>query len=78
MREETDLCSTPQCRGEPIMTYLGHPLCCRCWEEHCTKNQDGPIQIMPVVDESPFRKRSVRKPSTGKTPDEIVREIMGR
>jgi hypothetical protein len=27
-----DRCATPRCKGTPVLTYEGQPLCQRCWE----------------------------------------------
>jgi hypothetical protein len=27
-----DRCATPRCKGAPVLTYEGRPLCQRCWE----------------------------------------------
>lgn len=36
-------CVTPRCKSEPALTYLGKPLCQKCWERHCEENPD-PLQ----------------------------------
>ena len=29
---DPDVCATPRCKGEPALTYLGKPLCQKCWD----------------------------------------------
>ena len=32
-------CSTKRCRGIPVLTLKGSPLCEKCWEKHCDINE---------------------------------------
>ncbi|MCC7291482.1 MAG: hypothetical protein IT449_05405 [Phycisphaerales bacterium] len=36
---DPDRCGTPRCKGEPALTYLGKPLCQKCWERHCAEER---------------------------------------
>lgn len=35
MMFEGDRCSTKYCRGKPVLTYRGKPLCQKCWNRIC-------------------------------------------
>ncbi len=28
-------CATPRCKGEPVVTHVGNPLCQKCWNRQC-------------------------------------------
>jgi len=36
-------CGTPRCRGPVVMTYLGKPLCQRCWDTASMEIPRGPL-----------------------------------
>jgi hypothetical protein len=36
---DRDRCATQRCRGVPVLTYLGRPLCQKCWDQHCEEEQ---------------------------------------
>ncbi|GMU38252.1 MAG: hypothetical protein KJ057_09710 [Phycisphaerae bacterium] len=38
-----DRCATPRCKGEPALTWLGKPLCQKCWDRHCAEEQPTEI-----------------------------------
>lgn len=36
-------CATPRCKGTPVMTYLGRPLCQACWNLQCGEEQPSEV-----------------------------------
>jgi hypothetical protein len=34
-------CATQRCHGEPALTYIGTPLCQRCWERVCEQDNEA-------------------------------------
>jgi hypothetical protein len=38
---DPDRCATPRCKGEPTITYLGKPLCQKCWKRALAKQEAG-------------------------------------
>ncbi|MCK6486237.1 MAG: HTH domain-containing protein [Phycisphaerae bacterium] len=45
---DPDRCATQRCRGTPVMTHLGRPLCQVCWERHCV--DDAAAQFIEEMD----------------------------
>ncbi|MBE7457423.1 MAG: hypothetical protein KJ057_13000 [Phycisphaerae bacterium] len=55
-------CATPRCKGEPALTYLGKPLCQKCWDRQCANERPsemvtegavplaGALAISPVAE----------------------------
>ncbi len=37
---DPDRCATPRCKGEPVVTHLGKPLCQKCWDRVCQAESD--------------------------------------
>ena len=33
-------CATPRCKGAPVITHVGRPLCQRCWDRQCAAEAD--------------------------------------
>ncbi|MCK6483039.1 MAG: winged helix-turn-helix domain-containing protein [Phycisphaerae bacterium] len=45
---DPDRCATQRCRGTPVMTHLGRPLCQTCWERHCV--DDAAAEFIEEMD----------------------------
>ncbi len=52
-------CATSRCKGEPALTYLGKPLCQRCWDRHCAEEPasamvtEGAVPLAEGLNTSP-------------------------
>ncbi len=46
-RYDPSRCATPRCKGTPVMTYLGRPLCQACWDRHCEEEESSATSEMP-------------------------------
>ena len=47
-RRDPDRCSTPRCKGAPVVNHLGKPLCQRCWDKLAAK-EDTARAVEAVV-----------------------------
>lgn len=56
---DPDRCATRRCKGEPALTYLGRPLCQKCWERQCAEERptemvtEGAIPLAEALATSP-------------------------
>ncbi|MCK6466344.1 MAG: winged helix-turn-helix domain-containing protein [Phycisphaerae bacterium] len=50
---DPDRCATPRCKGEPVLTYIGKPLCQNCWDRHCADEgaQPEPNEVVNETEE---------------------------
>ena len=56
---DPDRCATPRCKGEPALTYLGKPLCQKCWDRQSAEERpsemitEGTVPLAEALATSP-------------------------
>lgn len=74
---DPDRCATRRCKGTPVITVCGRPLCQACWDRHCEEDQSSevsetssdacrPIEETPEQENTMSKKKSTKKQSTKK------------
>lgn len=55
---DPDRCATPRCKGEPALTYLGKPLCQKCWDRQSAEPSEmlteGAVPLAEALATSPI------------------------
>ncbi len=76
---DPDRCATRRCKGTPVITVCGRPLCQACWDRHCGEEQSSEVsetagdacrpteeQETPEQENAMSKKKSTKKQSTKK------------
>ena len=74
---DPDRCATRRCKGKPVITVRGRPLCQVCWDRHCGEEQSSevsetsgdacrPTEETPEQENAMSKKKSTKKQSTKK------------
>jgi hypothetical protein len=76
---DPDRCATRRCKGKPVITVRGRPLCQACWDRHCGEEQSSEVsetagdacrpteeQETPEQENAMSKKKSTKKQSTKK------------
>jgi hypothetical protein len=76
---DPDRCATRRCKGKPVITVCGRPLCQACWDRHCEEEQPSEAsetagdacrpteeQETPEQENAMSKKKSTKKQSTKK------------
>ena len=76
---DPDRCATRRCKGKPVITVCGRPLCQACWDRHCEEEQPSEVseiagdacrptekQETPEQENAMSKKKSTKKQSTRK------------
>ncbi len=76
---DPDRCATRRCKGKPVITVRGRPLCQTCWDRHCGEEQPSETsensgdacrpteeQETPEQENAMSKKKSTKKQSTKK------------